>query len=118
MASQQSSTELLYPFYLDTDMTMAFAAALTGGVALKTEDVDSLEKKTEKAAELRAGIRLFDLLDLGTRGKKSRIEKKAKSQSRMVQHHTEASIFITLFNELKRHGSIVPPDIERLETGS
>ena len=29
-----SPVELLHPFYLDTDMSMAFAAALAGGVAL------------------------------------------------------------------------------------
>ena len=37
--------ELLYPFYLDTDMSMAFAAALGDGVAIEREEVahDDLE---------------------------------------------------------------------------
>ena len=34
--------DLLYPFYLDTDMSMAFAAAITGGVSLEEEQIDQL----------------------------------------------------------------------------
>ena len=37
----------LYPFYLDGDMSMAFAAALTGGVALEEEQVDPMPEGDE-----------------------------------------------------------------------
>ena len=64
--------DLLYPFYLDTDMTMAFAAALTGGVAMQAEGVDSVGRESEKSRDLNAGLRLFEMLDLGGKTKRSR----------------------------------------------
>ena len=45
VVTETPDMELLYPFYLDTEMSMAFAAALGGGVALEREEVahDDLE---------------------------------------------------------------------------
>lgn len=39
-----ASLDLLYPFYLDTDMSMAFAAALTGGVAMEVDSKSTIEQ--------------------------------------------------------------------------
>jgi hypothetical protein len=116
LEENQFNTDLLYPFYLDTDMTMAYAAALAGGVAMKTESVDTGEKQVGKSGELRAGLRLFDILDFGGKGKISKKEA-AKSESRIIRHHTEASIFITLFRELTSLGAIAEPVIDELSVG-
>jgi hypothetical protein len=118
MAEDQTTAqvELLYPFYLDTDMTLAFSAALTGGVALETESVEHTQREDQSTKKLRAGLRIFDLLDLGggidKQGKES-----ANSESRVVRRHTEASIFINLIDELRRRQMIVEPDIGNLKIG-
>jgi hypothetical protein len=54
--------ELLHPFYLDTDMSMAFAAALAGGVALEREDVAHEAQESEAVRNIRGNLRLFGTL--------------------------------------------------------
>lgn len=109
-------TDLLYPFYLDIDMTLAFSAALAGGVVLQSEEIAEKAQAEGKERELSAGIHLFDILSAGARGSKSKVEA-AKSQSRMMRQHTEASIFITLYDELIRRYYIQEADISALKPG-
>jgi hypothetical protein len=112
MTSQASDTtmpvELLHPFYLDTDMSMAFAAALAGGVALQREDVEREQHESEAVRNLRGNVRFFGAL--GPMGGAGRADagreqtegEAAQSESRLVRQHTEASIFIALHDELQR----------------
>jgi hypothetical protein len=116
--------ELLYPFYLDTDMSMAFAAALAGGVALEREDVERETQESEAVRNLRGNLRLFGAWGLGAGsvgigGDRERKESDvAASESRLVRHHTEASIFIALHDELRRTGRIHDGvDLTALKTG-
>jgi hypothetical protein len=97
--------ELLHPFYLDTDMSMAFAAALAGGVALQREDVERDDHESQAVRNLRGNLRLFGVLDAGG-GRETRDSTAIGTESRLVRHHTEASIFIALYDELRRTGRI------------
>jgi hypothetical protein len=100
--------ELLHPFYLDTDMSMAFAAALAGGVSLEREDVERDTHESESVRNLRGNLRLFGALGLGggavsvAGDKETKEAELAGTESRLVRHHTEASIFIALHDELRR----------------
>ena len=100
--------DLLHPFYLDTDMSMAFAAALAGGVALEREDIERDTHESEAVRKLRGNLRLFGTLGLGAvavgvAGDKTTKEAElGATESRLVRHHTEASIFIALHDELRR----------------
>jgi len=108
--------ELLHPFYLDTDMSMAFAAALAGGVALEREDVEHEAQESEAVRNLRGNLRLFGALGLGGGTAGAQGERTAKAselattESRLVRHHTEASIFIALHDELRRTNRIADAD--------
>lgn len=107
---------LLHPFYLDTDMSMAFAAALTGGVALETEEVETEKQESESLKNLRGNLRIVDLLGIGgERGSKD--GEVGATESRLRREHTKASIFIGLYDELQRTGQIQPADLEGLEPG-
>jgi len=108
-AANDGDLELFYPFYLDIDMTMAFAAALTGSVALELEDREREQSQSQAARKLWGGIKLFDALNLGATRERSTSES-SDSESRMVRRHTEASIFITLYDELRRKGRIAWTD--------
>jgi hypothetical protein len=55
----ETSIDLLYPFYLDADMSMAFAAALTGGVALEEEQVDRSSDTSKAVKAIRGNLRLW-----------------------------------------------------------
>lgn len=110
--------ELLYPFYLDADMSMAFAAALAGGVALEREDVERDTQESQAVRNLRGNLRLFGALGAEA-GRDTRETDTAATESRFVRRHTEASIFITLYDELRRRGQIENRvDMERSEPGS
>ena len=107
-----SSVELLHPFYLDTDMSMAFAASLAGGVAIKREDVERDTHESEAIRNIRGSLRLFGLLGPGgasggVGGEQETTEaERGSTESRLVRHHTEASIFMALHDELQRAGRI------------
>lgn len=97
--------ELLHPFYLDTDMSMAFAAALSGGVALQSEEVEGDRSESAAIRKLQGNVRLFGAL--GASGQRDQTEEKsANSELRLVRQHTEASIFISLYDELRRTGRL------------
>lgn len=111
--AEDDDLKLFYPFYLDTDMTMAFAAALTGGVVLELEDREREQTQSQTARKLWGGIKLFDALNVSAGHERSQSES-ADSESRMVRRHTEASIFITLYDELRRNGRValsIGPDL-------
>ena len=116
--------ELLYPFYLDADMSMAFAAALAGGVALESEEVERSEQTSEALRKLRGNLRAYAVELGGARG--SSESDTAATESRLVRRHTDASVFISLHNELRRAGrlaespelgSINPGDIVSMQLG-
>jgi hypothetical protein len=110
------SINLLHPFYLDTDMSMAFAAALTGGVALATEEVEMETQESESLKNLRGNLRIVDLFGIGgERGSKD--GEVGTIESRLRREHTKASIFIGLYDELQRTGQIQPADPDGLEPG-
>jgi hypothetical protein len=116
--------ELLHPFYLDTEMSMAFAAALAGGVALEREEVERDTNESRAVRNLRGNLRLFGTFGpaaasggiSGTRGTEE--AETASTEFRLVRQHTEASIFIALYDELRRTGQIVnDPDPASLRPG-
>jgi hypothetical protein len=109
--------ELLHPFYLDTEMSMTFAAALAGGVALEREDVERADEESQAVRNLRGNLRVFGALEAGG-GRETRESTVASSESRMVRRHTEASIFIALYDELRRTNGIAEhDDISTLRPG-
>lgn len=111
----QPQLDLLYPFYLDTDMSMAFAAALGGGVALEREETSRDEHESQAVRNLRGNLRLFSGLGIDAGRDKSQSDSTG-SEARLVLRHTEASIFIALHDELRRTGRLVDdPDIEALD---
>lgn len=119
-----SPVELLHPFYLDTDMSMAFAAALAGGVALEREDVAHEAQESEAVRNLRGNLRLFGTLGLGAGGFGAQGERATKeselatTESRLIRHHTEASIFIALHDELRRTNRVADgSDVASLSPG-
>jgi hypothetical protein len=113
---EQTNVELLHPFYLDTDMCMAFAAVLTGGVSLQKEEVEREGEDSTIARNLSGNLRIFDLIGVGA-GRESGSSSTLASESRMVKQHTEASIFITLHDELKRSGQIHPLALNETKPG-
>ncbi len=107
---------LLHPFYLDTDMSMAFAAALTGGVALETEEVEHEKQESEALKNLRGNLRIFDLLGVSG-GRESKEGEAGSTESRLRREHTKASIFIGLYDELQRTGRVQAADLDTMEAG-
>jgi hypothetical protein len=115
-SSDADSVELLHPFYLDTDMSMAFAAALSGGIALQREEVERDNQESQAVRNLRGNLRVFDVLGLG--GSRERQEgEETGTESRLIRHHTEASIFIALHDELQRAGQIREANLSALKPG-
>jgi hypothetical protein len=108
--------QLVHPFYLDTDMSMAFAAAVSGGVALQTEDTHRDSHESEAVRNIQGNLRAFDLVGIGG-SRKSKQAEGAEIESRFVRQHTEASIFISLHDELKRTGQIRDLNIDEIEPG-
>lgn len=109
------SINLLHPFYLDTDMSMAFAAALTGGVALESEEVATEKQESESLKNLRGNLRIINLGAGGERGSKD--GEVGINESRLRREHTKASIFIGLYDELQRTGQVQPAELDNLESG-
>jgi hypothetical protein len=116
--TESPEIELLHPFYLDTDMSMAFAAALTGGVALTREEVEQEGQQSQAVKNLRGNLRLFGLLGAGLGAEASREKTEtdtAATASKFVREHTEASIFISLHDELRRSGRLIEdPDVAKI----
>jgi hypothetical protein len=109
--------DLLYPFYLDTDMSMAFAAALAGGVALEEEQVDRSEDESRAVRNLRGSIKAFRAVDAGA-SRETGEGSVLASESRLVRRHNMASIFIDLYDELSRTGRLVrDPQVSTLRVG-
>ena len=103
---------------------MAFAAVLAGGVALASEDVERERQESQAVRNLRGNLRLFGALGLGGAtvglgGEREVSESDlATTESRLVRHHTEASIFIALYDELRRTERLIDTlDVERLSIG-
>jgi hypothetical protein len=116
-AGVDRSLDLLYPFYLDSDMSMAFAAALAGGVALESEQVDRSDQTSQAVKNLRGNLRLFGALGMQG-GRDSTEASVVASESRLIRRHTDASIFIDLYDELRRTGRLIEdPELEDLSTG-
>ena len=108
--------ELLYPFYLDADMSMAFAAALAGGIALESEEIERSEQTSEALRKLRGNLRAYAVELGGARGSSERDT--AATESRLVRRHTDASIFISLHDELLRAGRLTEnPDLGAIRPG-
>jgi hypothetical protein len=96
---QNRELDLLYPFYLDVDMSMAFAAALTGGVALEEEQLDRASDTSRAVRNIRGNLNLWRVGGFGAGGERE-AESGSTTESRLVLRHTEASIFIALHDEL------------------
>lgn len=112
--------ELLHPFYLDTDMSMAFAAALTGGVALTREEIAQEGQESQAVKTLRGNLRglLGGALLGGEAGRETTATESATSASRLVLQNTEASIFIARYDELRRAGRLTEdPGVAELRPG-
>jgi hypothetical protein len=99
------SPELFYPFYLDIDMSMAFAAALTGGVALEEELVERAHETSEALKRLGGKLNVWRAGAL--EAAKQQAEGTAVgAESRLIRHQTVASIFIDLYQELRQSGRL------------
>jgi hypothetical protein len=116
MTASQPKIELLHPFYLDTDMSMAFAAALAGGVAFEAEESHSGGEASDAVKKIEGNLRLFGRFGFGA-DRESRRSTELSAESRLIRQHTEASIFISLYNELRNTGRINTLDVETLEPG-
>jgi len=117
MSSPPGSVRLLYPFYLDGDMSMAFAAALTGGVSLEQEQVDRTTGSSQSLRSLQGNIRLWKAGGAGVE-RQTTEGSDAMNESRLIRRHTEASIFIDLYDELLRGGHLAEePAFEELKVG-
>jgi len=118
MISDSHPPELVYPFYLDVDMSMAFAAALEGGVALEEEKVDRAAGISEDVRSLGGSLRLWRAGGVEAKGEK-RDRTDDATESRSIRRHTETSIFIALYNELRRSGVVLDdPPMEEVSVGA
>jgi hypothetical protein len=113
MGTDPSSTEqserpleLLYPFYLDADMSMAFAAVLTGGVSLEQEHVERVTGASQAVKNLHGNLRVWRVAGIGA-DREHTESSDAMNEARLVRRHTVASVFIDLYNELRGTGQIV-----------
>ena len=85
---------------------MAFAAALTGGVALEQELVDRSEETSEAIKRLGGKLNLWRAGALEA-AKQQAEGAAAGTESRLIRHHTVASIFIDLYQELRESGRLI-----------
>jgi hypothetical protein len=110
----ETSIDLLYPFYLDADMSMAFAAALTGGVALEEEQVDRSSDTSKAVKAIRGNLRLWRAGSFEA-GREASEGSDVTSESRLIKRHTDASIFIALYDELRRREQLrMEPPFEKM----
>jgi hypothetical protein len=118
MTADSHAPDLVYPFYLDVDMSMAFAAALEGGVALEEEKVDRAAGTSEGVRSLGGSLRLWRAGGVEAKGEQ-RDRTDDATESRSIRRHTETSIFIALYNELRRAGLVLDdPSMEEVSVGS
>jgi hypothetical protein len=110
--------DLLYPFYLDEEMLMAFAAAITGGVALTSTQTERSTTEAESSKGLEAQARLMSFFSGG--GHLSSATNTGSSfEDTAIRQHTTASIFIELNAALKQANRIqVDPAFDEVEVGS
>lgn len=116
VVDESQPVQLVHPFYLDTDMSMAFAAAVSGGVALRSEDTQRNSHESQAVRNIQGNLRAFDVIGAGA-SRESKHSEGAEIESRFVRQHTEASIFISLHDELKRTGQIRDLDIDDIKPG-
>lgn len=116
LPAQTRVDPLLYPFYLDADMSMAFAAALAGGVALEAEEIARVRATSRAVKGLRGSLNLFRA---GIEGGRERENASGRTdESTLVRRHTTHSIFIDLHEELQSSGRIsTEPDAAELRVG-
>jgi hypothetical protein len=97
-------------------MSMAFAAALAGGVALEAEEVARIEESSSAVKSLRGSLNLFRA---GIEGGRERNTSSGRSdESTLVRRHTTHSIFIDLYDELRASGRLhQEPAPRELEVG-
>lgn len=95
---------------------MAFAAAISGGVAIQQEDLQRDTTASEAVKNIEGNLRLFGRLGAGA-GRQSKDSNEIGTESRLVRQHTEASIFISLHDELRRTGRLKALEMDSLGTG-
>lgn len=109
--------DLLYPFYLDVDMSMAFAAVLTGGVSLEQEHIERITGASQAVKNLHGNLRVWRVGGIGA-DREQRESSDAMNEAHLVRRHTVASIFIDLYNELRRTDQILEqPGFDDLKEG-
>lgn len=117
MPTTNRPVELLHPFYLDTNMSMAFAAALAGGVAFEEEESRQETESSDAVKRIEGNLRLFGRFGVGG-VRDSKESESLGAESRLIRQHTEASIFISLYNELKATDRISSLQVDDLVPGS
>ena len=120
-ATELDPIRLLYPYYLDVDMSMAFAAALTGGIALEEHQHDRTEATSKAIKSLRGNLKFLSALGLGggvETGRTGEEVAATTSELQSTRHHTLASIFIDLYDEM-RHADLLKeqPGMEEMSLG-
>jgi hypothetical protein len=69
-------------------MSMAFAAAISGGIALQSEDLERQAHESEALRNIQGNLRAFNLLGVGGRRGSSQSET-GGTESRFIREHTE-----------------------------
>ncbi|HUY89817.1 MAG TPA: hypothetical protein VMV10_13870 [Pirellulales bacterium] len=109
---------LIHPIYLDVPMLVSFAAALQGGLALESEVVAERGKKQSTSGSVSGKLglsqlfqKLFDAsASTELAGERESATRESKKEAKA---HTEASIAILLYHQLKQEGGyIVEPTNE------
>jgi hypothetical protein len=84
-------------------MSMAFAAALAGGVAFESEEVARIENTSKAVRSLRGSLKLFGAGELGATSERD-LTSGRTDESTLVRRQTAHSIFIDLHEELRSSG--------------
>ena len=89
--------DLLYPFYLDSDMSMAFAAVLTGGVSLEEERLERLAGTSEAIRNLHGNLRLWRIggVEAGHEKKTRRTRRTSRAGCVATQWRRYSSTYTT-----------------------
>ncbi len=112
---------LIHPIYLDVPMLVSFAAAIQGGLSIESEVTQ--EKESSKSGTVKVAGKfglsslfsnLFDVtaetdVTAAANGRNQEIRRELKS-------HTEASVAILLYNELRKNRNFLtqPDDVKSL----
>ncbi len=108
--------QLIHPIYLDVPMLVSFAAAIQGGVSLESEVTQEKEANKSGSAKVAAKFGLSNLFsNLFDVGAEADITGLASGRNQETRHelrsHTEASIAILLYDELRRNkGYLTQPE--------